>query len=112
MCASSIASGWPDALTTAVLIVIAMGTPSRRDATDVALNETVAARQRRILSRALNNGLCMIVRDVMATATQSEPATEPCRWPTMESLDENLHEVPRAASTARHAPRMASLRRR
>ena len=39
----------------------------------------------------------------MATATQTAHATEPCRWPTREALEENLREVRRVATTARHA---------
>ena len=34
----------------------------------------------------------------MATATQAEP----CRWPTREAVEENLREVRRVATTARH----------
>ena len=37
----------------------------------------------------------------MATATQAECATAG-RWPAREALEENLSEVRRAASTARH----------
>ena len=39
----------------------------------------------------------------MATATQTERVTEPGRWPTREALEENLREVRRVATTARHA---------
>ena len=39
----------------------------------------------------------------MATATQTAHATEPCRWPTREALEENLREVRRVATTARQA---------
>lgn len=38
----------------------------------------------------------------MATATQTECETVG-RWPIREALEENLREVRRAASTARHA---------
>ena len=38
----------------------------------------------------------------MATATQSARTTEPCRWPTMESVDENLRQARRVVNTARH----------
>jgi ElaB/YqjD/DUF883 family membrane-anchored ribosome-binding protein len=37
----------------------------------------------------------------MATATQAECVTGG-RWPTREALEENLRDVRRAASTARH----------
>ena len=37
----------------------------------------------------------------MGTATQTECGTG--RWPTRETLEENIREVRRAASTARHA---------
>ena len=39
----------------------------------------------------------------MATATQTAEVTEPCRWPAREALEENLREVRRVATTARHA---------
>jgi ElaB/YqjD/DUF883 family membrane-anchored ribosome-binding protein len=39
----------------------------------------------------------------MATATQSEKMTDPCRWPTMESVEDRLRQARRAANTARHA---------
>ena len=39
----------------------------------------------------------------MSTATQTAHVTEPCRWPTREAFEENLREVRRVATTARHA---------
>jgi ElaB/YqjD/DUF883 family membrane-anchored ribosome-binding protein len=39
----------------------------------------------------------------MATATRTERTVEPCGWPTREAIDENLREVRRAVTTARHA---------
>ena len=39
----------------------------------------------------------------MTIATQTERITEPGRWPTREALEENLREVRRVATTARHA---------
>lgn len=39
----------------------------------------------------------------MATATQSERAIESCRWPTMESVEEDLRRARRVVNTARHA---------
>ena len=39
----------------------------------------------------------------MATATQAERATEPCRWPTADSLEEKLREARRTVTDARHA---------
>lgn len=39
----------------------------------------------------------------MATAAQTERVIEPGRWPTREALEENLREVRRVATTARHA---------
>lgn len=39
----------------------------------------------------------------MATATQTVHATELCRWPTEAALEEQLREVRRVASKARHA---------
>jgi hypothetical protein len=39
----------------------------------------------------------------MATATQAGRVTEPGCWPTGEALEENLREVRRMATTARHA---------
>ena len=38
----------------------------------------------------------------MATATQSERATEPRHWPTIESVEENLREARRVVDIARH----------
>ena len=38
----------------------------------------------------------------MGTATQTECGTAG-RWPTRETLEENIRDVRRAASTARHA---------
>lgn len=39
----------------------------------------------------------------MATATQTARVTEPGCWPAREALEENLREVRRVATTARHA---------
>ena len=39
----------------------------------------------------------------MAIATHSERVNEPGRWPTREALEENLREVRRVATSARHA---------
>lgn len=39
----------------------------------------------------------------MATAARAERTTEPCRWPTVESVDESLRQARRAVTTARHA---------
>jgi ElaB/YqjD/DUF883 family membrane-anchored ribosome-binding protein len=38
-----------------------------------------------------------------AAATQRERTTEPCGWQRMESLGENVREMRRAATAARHA---------
>ena len=41
-------------------------------------------------------------RCVMATANQAERAPEPCRWPTVESLEEKLRGARHTVTTARH----------
>lgn len=38
----------------------------------------------------------------MATATQTAHATQPCHWPTREAIEQNLREVRRVATAARH----------
>lgn len=39
----------------------------------------------------------------MATANRLERATETCEWPGVEAIEENLRDVRRAATAARHA---------
>ena len=39
----------------------------------------------------------------MPTAAQAERMAEPCRWPTIESVEENLRQARHAVNTARHA---------
>ena len=39
----------------------------------------------------------------MATVNHAEPSTEPCRWPTMEAVEENVRQARRVVNTARHA---------
>jgi ElaB/YqjD/DUF883 family membrane-anchored ribosome-binding protein len=39
----------------------------------------------------------------MRTTAQAERTTEPCRWPTIESVEENLRQARRVVNTARHA---------
>jgi len=43
----------------------------------------------------------------MATTTHAQRATEACRWPTMESVEENLRQARRVVDTARHAAEQA-----
>ncbi len=35
--------------------------------------------------------------------TQAEKTVEPCRWPTMESIEEHLRHARRVVDSARHA---------
>ena len=39
----------------------------------------------------------------MPTAAQAARTAEPCRWPTIESVEENLRQARHAVNTARHA---------
>jgi hypothetical protein len=39
----------------------------------------------------------------MTTAVDREPRTEPCRWPALDAMEENLREVRHAVTNARHA---------
>jgi ElaB/YqjD/DUF883 family membrane-anchored ribosome-binding protein len=39
----------------------------------------------------------------MAITTQAQRTIEPPRWPTIESVEENLRQTRRLAKTARHA---------
>ena len=39
----------------------------------------------------------------MPTANHAERVTEPCRWPTMDAVEENLRQARRVVTTARHA---------
>jgi ElaB/YqjD/DUF883 family membrane-anchored ribosome-binding protein len=39
----------------------------------------------------------------MATVTEAERTTEPCRWPAAQAFDENLREARRVVTTVRHA---------
>jgi ElaB/YqjD/DUF883 family membrane-anchored ribosome-binding protein len=39
----------------------------------------------------------------MPTVAQAARTAEPCRWPTIESVEENLRQARQALNTARHA---------
>jgi ElaB/YqjD/DUF883 family membrane-anchored ribosome-binding protein len=39
----------------------------------------------------------------MPTAAQAARTAEPCRWPTIESVEDNLRQARQAVNTARHA---------
>jgi len=39
----------------------------------------------------------------MPTAAHAARTAEPCRWPTIESVEENLRQARQAVNTARHA---------
>lgn len=39
----------------------------------------------------------------MPTVAQAARTAEPCRWPTIESVEENLRQARQAVNTARHA---------
>ena len=44
----------------------------------------------------------------MASTIRAERTTEPTRWPTMESVEENLRQARRVVDTARHAAAAAA----
>ena len=39
----------------------------------------------------------------MPTVAEAARTAEPCRWPTIESVEENLRQARQAVHTARHA---------
>ena len=39
----------------------------------------------------------------MPTVAEAARTAEPCRWPTLESVEENLRQAREAANSARHA---------
>ena len=39
----------------------------------------------------------------MPTVARAARTAEPCRWPTIESVEENLRQARQAVNTARHA---------
>jgi ElaB/YqjD/DUF883 family membrane-anchored ribosome-binding protein len=39
----------------------------------------------------------------MAFAVRTEHRTEPCQWPTLESVKDNLRDARRTVATTRHA---------
>ena len=39
----------------------------------------------------------------MPSATEAARMAEPCRWPTIESVEENLRQARQAVNTVRHA---------
>ena len=43
----------------------------------------------------------------MPTAAEAARPAEPCRWPTIESVEENLRRAREAVNTARHAAKDA-----
>jgi ElaB/YqjD/DUF883 family membrane-anchored ribosome-binding protein len=43
----------------------------------------------------------------MPTVAEAARTTEPCRWPTIESVEENLRQARQAVNTARHAAETA-----
>jgi ElaB/YqjD/DUF883 family membrane-anchored ribosome-binding protein len=44
----------------------------------------------------------------MRTAAEAARTAEPCRWPTIESVEENLRRAREAVNTARHAAKDAT----